>query len=78
MSSEPSALLLFLKTFHAVAVIGWMAGQLCIWRLYVRSGIGPRGTSLQPVPGVDRRGLHAMTTLAASLALFSGAGLIAL
>jgi hypothetical protein len=55
-----------------------MAGQLCLWRLHAHHTTGPRGPSLAPVSSVDRRALHGLTTLAAILALFTGAGLIAL
>jgi uncharacterized membrane protein len=78
MSSGPSALLPWLQTFHAVAVMAWMAGQLSLWRLYAQRATGPRGPSLAPVPSVDRQALHGLTTLAAVLALFTGAGLITL
>ena len=78
MSSGPSALLPWLQTFHGVAVITWMAGQLCLWRLHAQRTAGPRRPSLAPASSVDRRALHGLTTLAAILALFTGAGLIAL
>jgi uncharacterized membrane protein len=78
MSSGPSTLLPWFETFHGIAVITWMAGQLCLWRLHAHHTTGPRGPSLAPVSSVDRRALHGLTTLAAILALFTGAGLIAL
>jgi len=78
MSSGPSALLLSLETFHGIAVVGWMAGQLWLWRLHARRATGPLGATLAPVPRVQRRVLHGVTAVAATLALLTGAGLIAL
>jgi|GEM_PF-2489843 uncharacterized membrane protein len=78
MSSGPFVLLPWLETFHGVAVVSWMAGQLCLWRLHAQRTTGPQGSTLAPVPSVDRRALRGLTTLAAIVSLFTGAGLIAL
>ena len=78
MSSGPSALLPWLQTFHGVAVMAWMAGQLFLWRLHALRATGPPGTTLAPAPSVDGRALCELTTLAAIVSLFTGAGLIAL
>jgi len=78
MNPEPSSLLLCVKAVHGMAVVSWMAGQLCIWRLHVHRAMGAEGPTMAVLGGLDRRALSATTTLAAVLALLTGAGLLAL
>ncbi|HZJ55418.1 MAG TPA: hypothetical protein VFD38_14865 [Myxococcaceae bacterium] len=78
MSPEPTALLLCLKAVHGMAVVSWMAGQLCIWRLHVHRTMGTEGPATPVLRGLGRQALGATTTLAAVLSLLTGAGLLAL
>lgn len=65
MSLQPTALLLGLQTLNLLAVLCWVTGQVCMWRVQVAGS-------------VKRHPLRVATSLAATLALFSGAGLLAL
>ena len=65
MSLEPTALLLGLQTLNLLAVLCWVTGQVWMWRV-------------QLAGSVNRHPLRVATSLAATLALFSGAGLLAL
>jgi hypothetical protein len=65
MSLEPTTFLLGLQTLNLLAVLCWVTGQVWMWRVQVAGA-------------VNRRPLRVATSLAATLALFSGAGLIAL
>ena len=63
--SPGSTALLLLRTLHLGAIACWMAGQLWMWRVQLAGVRRPGAVSLA-------------TTLAATLALVSGAGLLAL
>ncbi len=78
MTAEPSSLLLWLKAFHLMAVISWMAGQFYIWRLYVYHAMTTDKAVMQVFEVMERRLLNAITTPAAVLSLFTGIGLLAL
>lgn len=78
MTAEPSSLLLWLKAFHVMAVISWMAGQFYIWRLYVYHAMTTDQAVRQVFEVMERRLLNAITTPAAVLSLFTGIGLLAL
>jgi protoporphyrinogen IX oxidase len=78
MTAEPSSLLLWLKAFHVMAVISWMAGQFYIWRLYVYHAMTTDQAVMQIFEVMERRLLNAITTPAAVLSLFTGIGLLAL
>ena len=65
MSLQPTPLLLGLQALNLVAVLCWIGGQVWMWRV-------------QGAGAVNRRPLRLATSLAATLALFSGAGLLAL
>jgi hypothetical protein len=69
VNAEPTGLLLCLQALHGVANVCWMAGQIWLWR--AAAGVPWLGR-------LDRRAVSAATSLAATLALFSGAGLLAL
>jgi putative membrane protein len=78
MNVEPSSLLLWLKAFHVMAVISWMAGQFYIWRLYVYHAMATDPAVMKVFQVMERRLLNAITTPAAILSLFTGIGLLAL
>lgn len=78
MNAEPSSLLLWLKAFHVMAVISWMAGQFYIWRLYVYHAMATDPAVMKVFQVMERRLLNAITTPAAILTLFTGIGLLAL
>jgi putative membrane protein len=78
MNAEPSSLLLWLKAFHVMAVISWMAGQFYIWRLYVYHAMATDPAVMKVFQVMERRLLNAITTPAAILSLFTGIGLLAL
>jgi putative membrane protein len=78
MNAEPSSLLLWLKAFHVMAVISWMAGQFYIWRLYVYHAMATDDAVIKTLEVMERRLLNAITTPAAILSLFTGVGLLAL
>ncbi|MGZ3446740.1 MAG: protoporphyrinogen oxidase HemJ [Myxococcaceae bacterium] len=78
MNAEPSSLLLWLKAFHVMAVISWMAGQFYIWRLYVYHAMATDPAIMRVFQVMERRLLNAITTPAAILSLFTGIGLLAL
>jgi len=78
MNAEPSSLLLWLKAFHVMAVISWMAGQFYIWRLYVYHAMATDPAVMKVFQVMARRLLNAITTPAAILSLFTGIGLLAL
>ena len=65
MSLDPIPLLLGLQALNVLAVLCWITGQVWMWRAQL-AGAG------------NRRPLRVATSLAATLALFSGAGLLAL
>ena len=65
MNVESAEFLLCLKALHGISIVCWMAGQVWMWRV-------------QGAGAVNRRPLRLATSLAATLALFSGAGLLAL
>ena len=70
MNVESAEFLLCLKALHGISIVCWMAGQVWMWRAE-RALLHVRGR-------VNRRVLGAATTLAATLALSSGAGLLVL
>lgn len=78
MNAEPSSLLLWLKAFHVMAVISWMAGQFYIWRLYVYHAMTTDPAVMKVFQVMERRLLNAITTPGAILSLFTGIGLLAL
>ena len=78
MNAEPSSMLLWLKAFHVMAVISWMAGQFYIWRLYVYHAMATDPAVMKVFEVMERRLLNAITTPAAILSLFTGIGLLAL
>ena len=78
MNAEPSSVLLWLKAFHVMAVISWMAGQFYIWRLYVYHAMATDPAVMKVFQVMERRLLNAITTPAAILSLFTGIGLLAL
>ncbi|HTS79808.1 MAG TPA: protoporphyrinogen oxidase HemJ [Myxococcaceae bacterium] len=78
MSPESSSQLLWLKAFHVMAVISWMAGQFYIWRLYVYHAMATDPAVMRAFEVMERRLLNAITTPAAILSLFTGIGLLAL
>jgi putative membrane protein len=78
MTAESSSLLLWLKAFHVMAVISWMAGQFYIWRLYVYHAMATDPAVMRVFEVMERRLLNAITTPAAILSLFTGIGLLAL
>jgi len=78
MNAEPSSLLLWLKAFHVMAVISWMAGQFYIWRLYIYHAMATDAAVMKTFQVMERRLLNAITTPAAILSLFTGIGLLAL
>ena len=78
MNPEPSSLLLWLKAFHVMAIISWMAGQFYIWRLFVYHAMATEPAVEQVLGVMERRLLNAITTPAAILSLFTGVGLLAL
>lgn len=78
MSAEPSSLLLWLRAFHVMAIISWMAGQFYIWRLYVYHAMTTEPAVMRQFEVMERRLLNAITTPAAILSLFTGIGLLAL
>jgi len=78
MNAEPSSTLLWLKAFHVMAVISWMAGQFYIWRLYVYHAMATDPAVIRTLEVMERRLLNAITTPAAVLSLFTGIGLLAL
>lgn len=65
MRLEPTPLLLGLQTLNLLAVLCWVTGQAWMWRVQVAGA-------------ANRQALRVATSLAATLALFSGAGLLAL
>jgi hypothetical protein len=69
MSTEPTSLLLVLRSLHLLAVACWMAGQLSLWN---------RTRGIDVPRGVNRRVVSAATGVAAILSLSTGAGLLAL
>ena len=78
MNAESSSLVLWLRAFHVMAVISWMAGQFYIWRLYVYHAMATDKSVMQVFEVMERRLLNAITTPAALLSLFTGIGLLAL
>lgn len=73
MNTGSIALLLWLRTLHLGAIACWMAGQLWMWRVQFAGRAGGEIALIRP-PGA----VSLATTLAATLALVSGAGLLAL
>jgi hypothetical protein len=65
MNLEPTPLLLGLQALNLLAVLCWVTGQAWMWRVQVAGA-------------ANRQALRVATSLAATLALFSGAGLLAL
>ena len=78
MNTEPTTLLLWLRAFHLTAIVCWMAGQLWMWRVQVAGRAGREAALIRGAGPADRRIVAAATTLAATLALASGAGLFML
>ena len=65
MSLDPTPLLFGLQALNLLAVVCWITGQVWMWRA-------------QTAGAVNRQPLRLATSLAATLALFSGAGLLVL
>ena len=65
MSLEPTPLLLGLQVLNLITVLCWITGQAWMWRVQVAGA-------------ASRQALRFATSLAATLALFSGAGLLVL
>jgi len=78
MNAQPTAVLLWIRAFHLTAIVCWMAGQLWMWRVQVAGRAGREAALIRGPGAVDRRVVAAATTLAATLALASGAGLLTL
>jgi len=78
MNAQPTALLLWLRAFHLTAIVCWMAGQLWMWRVQFARRAGREAALLRGPGTADRRVVATATTLAATLALASGAGLLML
>jgi len=71
--SPGSTALLLLRTVHLGAIACWTAGQLWMWRVQRPARAGGE------IAVIRRPGAVSLaTTLAATLALVSGAGLLAL
>jgi protoporphyrinogen IX oxidase len=68
--------MLWLKSFHVVAIISWMAGLLYIWRLYVYHAMTSEPAVREQLQVMERKLLRAITTPAAIAALVSGTALI--
>jgi len=65
MNAGSTAFILVLQALHLTSAACWMTGQVWMWRRQIAGA-------------ANRRLLPVATTLAATLALFSGAGLLAL
>ena len=78
MNTEPTTLLLWLRAFHLTAFVCWMAGQLWMWRVQVTGRAGREAALIRGPGAMERRIVATATTLAATLALASGAGLLTL
>ena len=69
--------MLWLKAFHVIAVIAWMAGMLYIWRLYVYHAMEEEQVVMDRLAIMERRLMNYITTPAMVVSLLTGVGLLA-
>ncbi|MEB3197377.1 MAG: CopD family protein [Candidatus Sericytochromatia bacterium] len=70
--------MLWLKAFHVISIIAWMAGMLYIWRLYVYHAMEQEQVVMDRLVIMERRLLNYITTPAMLASLATGASLVAL
>jgi putative membrane protein len=68
--------MLWLKAFHVIAVISWMAGLLYIYRLYVYHAQETEEVVKDRFKVMERRLLRAITTPAAVATVLTGAAML--
>jgi putative membrane protein len=68
--------MLWIKAFHVVAVISWMAGLLYIWRLYVYHAMTEHQLVRDQLAVMERKLLRAITTPAAIASLITGIAML--
>lgn len=69
-------LYLWIKSFHVVAIISWMAGMLYLLRLYVYHALENEPVVHRRLEVMERRLLRAITTPAMIASLISGIAML--